>query len=204
MHDEQPAGSMDETRPRVHDVIPAGFRRTLGIVVCGAGPASDVAKLVKLAQERGWTVQVIATPAALQFMDTVELKALTGSAVRSKYLSPGEHRSARADAVIVAPATYNTISKCALGISDTYALGVLAEAIGLPIPVVMLPFVNAALAGRRPFERSVIQLRHEGVEVLLGPGQVEPHPPGTGPDHVSGFPWHLAMDAVENAHIKES
>jgi len=199
MHEDQPAGSMDETRPRVHDAMPVELRRMLCIVVCGAGPASDVGKLVRQAQERGWTVQIVATPAALQFMDTVELKTLTGSAVRSKYLSPGEPRSAKADAVIVAPATYNTISKCALGISDTYALGVLAEAIGLPIPVVMLPFVNVALAGRRPFERSVIQLRHEGVEVLLGPGQVEPHPPGTGPDHVGGFPWHLAMDAVERA-----
>ena len=197
MQEGQPVGSMDETRPRVDDAIPADIRRTLCIVACGAGPASDVGKLVRLAQERGWNVQVVATPAALQFMDTVELKTLTGSAVRSKYLSPGESRSERADAIIVAPATYNTISKCALGISDTYALGVLAEAIGRPIPVVMLPFLNAALAARRPFERSVIQLRHEGVQVLLGSGQVEPHPPGTGPDHVGGFPWHLAMDAVE-------
>lgn len=199
MWEGQPAGAMDETRPRVSDAAPVGSHRTLCIVVCGAGPASDVGKLVVLAQQRGWTVLIVATPAALPFMDTVELKALTGAAVRSKYLSPGESRSAKPDAVIVAPATYNTISKCALGISDTYALGVLAEAIGLPVPVVMLPFVNAALAGRRPFERSVIQLRHEGVQVLLGPGQVEPHPPGTGPDHVAGFPWHLAMDAVEAA-----
>ena len=36
----------------------------------------------------------------------------------------------RADAVIVAPATYNTISKCALGISDTYALGILMRVTG--------------------------------------------------------------------------
>jgi hypothetical protein len=199
MQEGQPVGSTDETRPRVDDAIPAEIRRTLCIVVCGAGPASDVGNLVRLAHERGWAVQVVATPAALQFMDTVELKALTGSAVRSKYLSPGEPRSEKADAIIVAPATYNTISKCALGISDTYALGLLAEGIGRPIPVVMLPFLNAALAARRPFERSVIQLRHEGVQVLLGTGQVEPHPPGTGPDHISGFPWHLAMDAVESS-----
>jgi hypothetical protein len=199
MQEGQPVGSMDETRPRVNDAVADEIRRTLCIVVCGAGPAADVGKLVRLAQERGWAVQVVATPAALQFMDTVELKALTGSAVRSKYLSPGESRSEKADAIIVAPATYNTISKCALGISDTYALGVLAEAVGRPIPVVMLPFLNAALAARRPFERSVIQLRHEGVQVLLGTGEVEPHPPGTGADHIGGFPWHLAMDAVERA-----
>lgn len=169
----------------------------LSVIVCGAGPASDVGKLVKLAQQRVWTVQLIATPAALAFLDVAGLEALTGSVVRSAYASPGEPRSLKADAVIVAPATYNTINKCARGISDTYALGILAEAISLPSPVVILPFVNSALAARRPFQRAVAQLRDEGVSVLLGPGQFEPHPPGTGDRQLDIFPWHLALDAAE-------
>ncbi|HLQ55417.1 MAG TPA: flavoprotein, partial [Streptosporangiaceae bacterium] len=57
----------------------------------------------------------IATPTAMAFIDTAALEALTGSAVRSAYRSPGESRSPPAAAVIVAPATYNTISKLALG-----------------------------------------------------------------------------------------
>lgn len=57
------------------------------------------------------------------------------------------------DTVIVAPATYNTINKLALGISDNYALGSLAEAIGRRTPIVVVPFVNAALAARRPTSR---------------------------------------------------
>jgi phosphopantothenoylcysteine synthetase/decarboxylase len=171
--------------------------RVLSVIVCGAGPASDAGLLVKLAQQHGWAVQVIATPSALAFVDATGLEALTGSAVRNAYRSPGEPRSMRTDAVIVAPATYNTISKCALGISDTYALGILAEAVSLPIPVVMLPFVNSALASRRPFRRSVDSLRDEGVRVLLGPGESEPHAPGTGGEHIGAFPWHLALDEAE-------
>jgi hypothetical protein len=171
--------------------------RVLCVVVCGAGPAGDVGKLVKLGQARGWVVQLVATPSALPFLDTVELRASTGMPVRSNYLAPGQHRSQRAEAVVVAPATYNTICKCAAGISDTYALGVLAEAIGLPIPVVMLPFVNSALASRRPFERAVVQLRHEGVRVLLGEGGVEPHPAGAGGEYIKSFPWPLALDALD-------
>jgi phosphopantothenoylcysteine synthetase/decarboxylase len=166
-------------------------------IVCGAGPASGAAILVELAQQHGWTVQVIATPAALAIADTAGLEALTGSAVRHAYRSPGEPRSMRAAAVIVAPVTYNTISKCALGISDTYALGILAEAVSLPIPVVMLPFVNSALASRRPFRRSVGSLRDEGVRILLGTGEFEPHSPGTGGEHIEAFPWHLALDEAE-------
>jgi phosphopantothenoylcysteine synthetase/decarboxylase len=168
--------------------------RLLSVIVCGAGPASDVGKLVKLAQQRGWSVQLVATPAALAFLDVAALETLAGSPVRSAYRSPGEPRSPEADAVIVAPATYNTINKCAQGISDTYALGILAEAVGLPIPVVVLPFVNSALAGRRPFQRSVGQLRDEGVRVLLGPGEIEPH---TGGEQLGSFPWRLALDEAE-------
>jgi len=58
--------------------------RVLLVVVCGAGPAGEVGELVKLAQERGWTVGVVATPAALEFFDLPALEQLTGSPVRSQ------------------------------------------------------------------------------------------------------------------------
>lgn len=171
--------------------------RVLTIIVCGAGPAFEVGTLVKLARERGWTVQVVATPPALDFLDIPAIEALAGSPVRSQYRKPGEPRSRAADAIIVAPATYNTINKWAQGISDTYALGVLAETTGMRIPTVVLPFVNSALAGRTPFLRSVQALRHDGVRVLLGPGGVEPHPPHTGGELISNYPWRLAIDEAE-------
>ncbi len=96
----------------------------------------------------------------------------------------------------MAPATYNTINKLACGISDTYALGVLAETIGLGLPVVILPFVNTALANREPFKRSVDRLRAEGASVLFGPGGIEPHQPHTGGDLIDEYPWSLAMDLL--------
>jgi phosphopantothenoylcysteine synthetase/decarboxylase len=169
----------------------------LSVVVCGAGPATAIGTLVKLAHERGWIVQVIATPAALDFFDPAAIEAQIGSPVRSQYRKPGEPRSEIADAIIVAPATYNTINKWAHGISDTYALGVLAETTGLGVPIVVLPFVNSALASRPPFVRSVEALRAEGVRILLGPGGIEPHPPRTGGDLIDRYPWHLALDEAE-------
>lgn len=171
-------------------------RRVLYVIVCAAGPAGDVGKLVTLAQERDWDVQVIATPAALDFINSEELEDQTGRPVRSQYRKPGQPRSPRADAIIVAPATYNTINKWANGISDTYALGLLAEAPTLGIPTVALPFVNTALAERRPFQCSVDELRSEGVRILLGTGELEPHPPGTGGDRIATFPWQLALNEI--------
>ncbi len=94
-------------------------------------------------------------PPRSEFFDPTAVEAQTGSPVRSRYRKPGEPRSEIADVIIVAPATYNTINKWAHGISDTYALGVLAETTGLAVPIVVLPFVNSALASRPPFVRSV-------------------------------------------------
>ncbi|WIM93233.1 flavoprotein [Actinoplanes oblitus] len=170
--------------------------KVLYIIVCAAGPAGEVGQLVKLAHDDGWTVHIIATPAALGFIDVPTLEKQTGHPVRSQYRAPGEPRSPRADAIIVAPATYNTINKFAQGIADTYALGVLAEAPGLNIPVVMLPFVNSALAGRAAFRRNVEQLRSEKIRVLFGPGEFEPHSPGSGDGHLDTYPWHLALRNV--------
>jgi phosphopantothenoylcysteine synthetase/decarboxylase len=172
--------------------------RVLSIVVCAAGAAVEIATFVKLAIDRGWTVQVIATPPALEFFDQAAIEALTGTPVRSRYSAPGAPRSRIPDAIAVAPATYNTINKWALGISDTYALGVLAEQTGLGVPIVVLPFVNSALASRAPFQQSVKSLRTEGVSILLGPGAIEPHQPHTGGALIPSFPWHLALDEVDS------
>ncbi len=171
--------------------------RKLALVVCGAGPAAAIGTLISLARQRGWAVQVIATPAALEFFDVAAAGRLAGTPVRSAYRDPGAPRSEPADAVIVAPATYNTICKWALGISDTYALGVLAESTGLAIPTIVLPFANSAMAGRAPFRRSVDALRAEGVRILLGPGGIQPHPPRTGDTLVDTYPWHLALDEAD-------
>jgi phosphopantothenoylcysteine synthetase/decarboxylase len=175
--------------------------RTLSVIVCGAGPATAIATLVRLARDRDWTVQVIATPAALEFFDADDIEKLTGNPVRSQYRKPGEPRSEVPAAIIVAPATYNTINKWAQGISDTYALGILAETTALEVPIVVLPFVNTALADRQPFRRSLESLRAEGVQILLGPGAVEPHPPHTGGALIDSYPWHLALDEADRLLI---
>ncbi|MEU3167282.1 flavoprotein [Streptosporangium sp. NPDC006930] len=162
--------------------------RLLHVIVCAAGAARDVGRLVALALDEGWVVQVVATPSALDFIDVPVLERQTGRPVRSRYRRPDEPKPPRADAIIVAPATYNTVNKFAHGIADTYALGLLAEAPGLGIPVVVLPFVNDALATRAPFRRSVESLRAEGVRVLPSP---------SGPDPTdTGDEWALALQEI--------
>ncbi|GAA2471551.1 hypothetical protein Ahu01nite_078710 [Winogradskya humida] len=167
------------------------------IVVCGAGPAPNIGNLMALAAERGWIVNLVATPSALGFLDVAALEGTSGVEVRSGYgqRASGPRPSA-SDALIVAPATYNTINKLAAGINDNYALSVASEAIGRGTSTAILPFVNSALAARHPFVRAVKSLRDEGVDVLIGDGRWEPHPPGAGGQMIAGFPWVAALESI--------
>ena len=95
----------------------------LYVVVCACGIAGDVGKLITAAQERHWDVGVIVAPQGLGFLDTEAIEAQTGYSIRSAWRTPGEARPLPpADAIAVAPATFNTVNKWAAGICDTLAL----------------------------------------------------------------------------------
>lgn len=97
----------------------------LQVVVRAAGIAPGVGKLITAAQERDWEVGVIATPVAMNgFFDTAAVEAQTGRPILPQALNcvragetpiawrtPGEPRPFPApDAVVVAPATFNTVT----------------------------------------------------------------------------------------------
>jgi len=94
----------------------------LQIIVCGAGPAADVNRLIEIAHGRSWTVAVTATTGALPFVDIPMIEEVTGIPVRTSHQAQPSGRRVlpQVDAVIIAPATYNTINKLALGVADTY------------------------------------------------------------------------------------
>jgi hypothetical protein len=169
----------------------------LYVICCAAPPARQVDRLITAAQHAGWDVAVIATPQAVRFMNVPELETLTGHKVRSQYKEPGTPDVLPPpDAIVVAPATFNTINKWAAGISDTLALGLITEAIGKRLPLVALPFVNRAQAAHPAFDRSVGELRACGVTVLLGDDVYRLHEPGTGSQHLAEYPWHLTLKAL--------
>jgi phosphopantothenoylcysteine synthetase/decarboxylase len=170
-------------------------------IVCGSPASRGVRNLVKLAKDDGWDVCVIATPDGLKFIDVPELAALTGHPVRHRYKYPGDpDLLPPADAMLVAPATVNTVNKWAAGIADTLALGLVVEGVGRGLPIVAMPFTNAAMARHPAFARSVELLREWGVTMLYGNGELPMFEPGTGDSTVDGFPWRLALDAV-NARV---
>jgi phosphopantothenoylcysteine synthetase/decarboxylase len=177
---------------------PEAPQRVLYIITCATPAAHDVGKLVTLARSSGWTVCVIATPSALRFIDKPALEAQTGYPVRSEYKQPGTPDVLPpADAMVVGGASFNTLNKWAAGISDTLALGLLNEAIGLGLPLAALPFLNSAQAAHPAFRRSVRELREAGVTILLGPDSYEPHTRHQGAAYLPAYPWHAVLAAVQ-------
>jgi phosphopantothenoylcysteine decarboxylase len=141
--------------------------RVLYLVVSAAPPAQKIGELISLVNERGWTTCVIASPRAADWLDCEALEEQTGYPVRSEYKRPGDSESLPlADAVAVVPATFNTINKWVAGISDTFALGLLNEVIGLKLPIVAAPYAKPTLSAHPAYGPNLDTLRRWGIQVL--------------------------------------
>ena len=172
--------------------------RVLYLLACAAPPAQHLTTGITLAQQAGWDVCLILSPSAYTWQSQEQLgdlETLTGHPIRYTYKRPGTEDSLPpADAMLVAPATFNTLNKWAAGIADTLLLGLVTEAIGLQLPVVVLPYLNAAQAAHPTLPTSVAFLRSAGISVLLGGDGFIPHVPQHG--DVDRYPWTAAIDAL--------
>lgn len=164
----------------------------LYLITCAAPPARALSELVSLLRAQGWTVCVIATPRAAGWIDTAALARQTGYPVRHDYKQPDDPDALPpADALAVVPATFNTVNKWAAGISDTFALGILNEAIGLELPIFVAPYAKASLAAHPAFARSLRALGEWGVTVL--PNEAIRH--GAAPGQA--FNWQPVAEALD-------
>jgi phosphopantothenoylcysteine synthetase/decarboxylase len=162
----------------------------LYVIACGGRPGEDLPAFVRHCRDRSWEVCVVATPSAGKFLNSELLEELTGHVVRYDYKQPDEPDALPPpDAFVVSPATFNTVNKWAGGISDTLALGLLNESIGLGLPSICVPWPNQALARHPAFAASMHRLKDCGVRFIFDPA-VYPLPvPNMGPAGNALFPW---------------
>ncbi|WP_037603756.1 flavoprotein [Streptacidiphilus rugosus] len=171
--------------------------RVLYLLGCAAPPVRRLLPAVGACQQAGWNVAVVLTPTAHRWLqeDIPALEKATGHPVRHQFKLPDEADVLpSADAILAAPVTFNTLNKWADGHADTLVLGLLTEAIGLQLPVVALPYLNAAQAAHPALGRHVDVLRGAGVDILLGDGGFIPHIPKHG--DLDGYPWDTAIAAL--------
>ncbi|MFF5809096.1 flavoprotein [Streptomyces sp. NPDC012746] len=176
---------------------------TLYLVACAAPPARRLTTPIRAAQAAGWDVCLVLTPSAHRWatedpgsgIDLDELRELTRHPIRYDYKLPSQDDVLPPpNALLVAPLSCNTLNKWAGGISDTLALGLITESIGLGLPIVALPHFNAAQAAHPAVKMSAATLREAGVNLLLGEGGFVPHPARQG--NLDAYPWSVAIDAL--------
>jgi hypothetical protein len=86
----------------------------LYVIAFATPPARHVDTLITLAQAKGWDVCFVLAPGGRSFVDVQFIAQLTGHPVRSEYKDSGAPDVLPPpDAMVVAPATFNTINKCA-------------------------------------------------------------------------------------------
>lgn len=176
-------------------------RPVLYVITCATPAAGGVDVLIEYAQRDNWDVWVISTPNGLAFIDEAAVEELTGHPVRSEFRQPHQPKQApKADAVIVAGASFNTINKWALGIADNLALSLLAELLG-HTPIAVLPYLKDHLAANPAFERSISRLRQTGATIVMGPDTYQPHPSGTAALVLAAYPWRQALEAVTPSRL---
>ena len=171
--------------------------RVLYLLGCAAPPVLDARRVIRQAQGRGWDVVLGLTPTAAEWLgeESAELEELTGHPVKSRYRRPGQPDVLPpADAVLLAPATLNSVNCLALGITTSWVIGYAVEAMGKGIPLLVMPCTNTALSAHPQFGRSISTLRGAGVRVLLGDGGYVPNAPGEG--NPATYPWAAALDAL--------
>ena len=143
--------------------------------VSGGIAAYKAAEIVRLLQDRGIRVQVIMTRAAQEFIRPLTFAALTGEKVITDLFSAGsevpnvesaiEHIAVAQsiDALLVAPATANTIASFAHG-SATDFLTTLYVATSAP--VVIAPAMNVNMWNHPATQENIEILRRRGVRIV--------------------------------------
>jgi phosphopantothenoylcysteine decarboxylase len=148
--------------------------REIVIGVSGGIAAYKAAVLTSQLVQAGARVTAVLTRNARRFIGAATFAALTGRPVASRSFDPayplGAHieLAAKADLMVVAPATADLLAKAAHGLADDLLTTLL---VCVECPVLYAPAMNAAMWAKPAVQRNVSALVVDGGMIV---------PPGTG------------------------
>jgi phosphopantothenoylcysteine decarboxylase/phosphopantothenate--cysteine ligase len=150
------------------------MRITLGVT--GGVAAYKAAELVRLLQQDNFTVQVVMTRGAREFITPLTFAALSGQKVitdlfeKSEGGDPNlesaiEHIAVaqRTDLLLVAPATADILAKFTRGIADDFLTTLY---LATTAPVVVAPAMNVNMWNHAATQENVETLRRRGVHIV--------------------------------------
>jgi phosphopantothenoylcysteine decarboxylase/phosphopantothenate--cysteine ligase len=150
------------------------MRITLGVT--GGVAAYKAAELVRLLQQDGFTVEVVMTRGAREFVTPLTFAALSGQKVitdlfeksaagEANLESAIEHIAVaqRTDLLLVAPATADVLAKFARGIADDFLTTLYLAA---TVPVIVAPAMNVNMWNHAATQENIETLRARGVKIV--------------------------------------
>jgi phosphopantothenoylcysteine decarboxylase / phosphopantothenate---cysteine ligase len=144
------------------------------IGVCGGIAAYKMCMVVRLLKKAGAEVRVVMTQAATQFVAPLTFSTLSQEEVLVSLWPDSAHSSTSAgvrhidlglwaDAMLIAPATANTIAKLAHGFADSALTSV---ALALRCPLVVAPAMDMDMFGHQAVQENLALLRRRGAFIL--------------------------------------
>ena len=151
--------------------------KNIVIGISGSIAAYKIALLVRLLRKANASVQVIMTQEATQFITPLTLSTLSNLPVLVDYYDSktGQwnnhvHLAEQADLILIAPATANTLAKCAQGFCDNLLLAVYLSAKG---PVAFAPAMDLDMWKHPATQQNIHQLKSYGHHVMpVGTGEL--------------------------------
>ncbi|MDH3365677.1 MAG: bifunctional phosphopantothenoylcysteine decarboxylase/phosphopantothenate--cysteine ligase CoaBC [Thermoplasmata archaeon] len=146
--------------------------RKIVLGVTGSIAAVDSVKLCRELVRHGAEVHVVMSGEAQKVIHPYSLEFASGNAVTTEIDGRVQHVAFcgyvpdKADLLLIAPATANTISKIAHGIDDTPVTTFATTAIGTGIPVIVVPAMHGSMIHNKIVLDNVNRLRENGVIVL--------------------------------------
>lgn len=138
--------------------------------VCGGVAAYKAADLCSRLVQLGAKVSVIMTESAHQFVGATTFEALTNRPVYSKAFQAEEHfqgehigLARRADLVVIAPATAQTIARLAYGMADDLLSATMLVSTA---PALIAPAMNCDMWAKAAVQRNVAQLKDDGYHII--------------------------------------
>ena len=146
------------------------------IVLCITGSVAAVQspEIARQLMRHGADVFAVMSHMAQKIIHPYLVEWATGNPVVTELTGKIEHvalageHDKKADLILVAPATANTISKIASGIDDTTVTSVASTAFGSKIPIVIVPAMHESMYRHPILDENVKKLRALGIE-FVGP-----------------------------------
>lgn len=150
----------------------AGDGRKIVLGVCSSIAAVEVVKLARELIRHGADIHPIMTDASTRIIHPHALEFATGRRPVIGLTGSAEHveffgYEDRADALLIAPATANILSKIASGIADDALTTTAMVALGSGASVIIAPSMHRSMVSSPAMERAFATLKEWGVEFIM-------------------------------------